>query len=213
MRNPDYQQKILVKISNRASFAYIRYWLHKSQSVVQFDRVHASFHERFIYFSDGLKEPDIRQPDAVRLWGHFGSAINQKIMGEIHFLFVSIDNTKDMMKVLLNEINSSELKKEMQSCLTMLDHYTHGRNTFEHFDERMPGGKKHDSIPEKLNEEIVLKINGKEVRFMQRSLGGLRKERYTFGDKEWDVSIPQFQKFIDCIEKFEKLIHEHVDKL
>ena len=152
---------------------------------MQFDRVQSAIHERSLT-SQYLEKPDINQPDAMRLWHHFGSSINKKILAEIHLFFISVDNTKDMMNVILSEDKLVHLKESLGKYIHSIEHYTHGRNTFEHFDDRIPGGAKHNKVKE-------IKKSGAGPR---RNMGGLRGNVYTFGDKEWELSPNEFQKII-----------------
>jgi len=199
----NYEQIIGLNISSRAAFAYSRYWLHKYQSVFQFGRVQSGLHERSLS-GEWLKEPELGQPDAIRLWFHFGGFINKKVLAEVHLLFISIDNVKDMMNTILSEDNLVYLKKKLGRFIHSLDHYTHGRNTFEHYDDRIPGGRKHSKVGE---------TKSSPDAGPRRILGGLKGSIYTFGNKEWDLSPQEFQKIINGMNEFEIAIHGHLDKI
>lgn len=201
MKN-NYEQAIGYFVSSRAAFAYSRYWLHKYQFVMQFGRVQSSLHERTLS-GQWLKEPDLNQPDAARLWFHFGGVINKKVLSEVHLFFIAIDNAKDMMNTLLSEKNFIPLKKNIGKFIHSLEHYTHGRNTFEHFDDRIPGGSKHKKVAE---------TKSSPDAGPRRNLGGIKGDVYTFGGKEWNLNPQEFQKIIDGMNAFEIAIHEYLDQ-
>ena len=197
----DFENSITRIVSSRAGFAYSRYWLHKYQAVMQFGRVQSALNERSLS-GEWLKEPDIEQTDAVRLWRHFGSTINKKVMSEIHLFFIAVDNVKDMMNVIVSEEGLTHLKKKVGSIIHAFDHYTHGRNTFEHFDDRIPGGKKHGKVGE---------TKSSFDAGSRRILGGLRGDVYTFGDKEWSLSSQEFHNTTDGMAMYEAVLHEYLN--
>ena len=199
----NYQQVINLSVSSRAAFAYSRYWLHKHQSVMQFGRVQSALHERSLS-GEWLKEPGLDQPDATRLWFHFGGLISKKVLAEVHLLFIAIDNAKDMMNALLSEDNLVHLKKKVGSVIHSFEHYTHGRNTFEHYDDRIPGGKKHEKVGE---------TKSSPDAGPRRILGGLKGDVYTFGDKKWNLNPQEFQNVINGMNVFEVAVHEHLDEV
>ncbi len=197
----NYESAMFFCVSSRASFAYSRYWLHKQQMVMQFDRVQAALHEKSLC-NEWLKEPDISQPDANRLWFHFKGIINKKVLAEVHLLFIAIDNAKDMMNVILSEEKLVHLKRKLGSFYNSLERYTEGRNIFEHYDQRIPGGNRHEKVSEE---------KGKDGAGARRNLGGLRGNSYTFGGKEWDLSNIAMQPIINGMGSFEKEIHEYLE--
>lgn len=198
-----YESSLFFESSSRASFAYGRYWLHKYQMTIQFERVQIALQERTLA-GEWLKEPDMSQSDATRLWFHFGGFINKKILAETHLYFIAIDNVKDMVNIILSEQKFLHLKKEFGNLNKVFEHFTHGRNTFEHFDDRIPGGKNHEKVAEtKSSPEAGSK----------RTLGGIVKNTYIFGDKEWPLSESQFQEIASGINAFEQSVHGILDKI
>lgn len=186
-------------ISDRASFGYSRYWLHKHQAVIQFDRVQLALHERSLA-GEWLQEPNAEE---ARLWFHFGKVINQKILAEVHMFFIALDNVKDMMNVILSNDTLKHLKKNVGAFINDLEHYTHGRNTFEHYDDRIPGGAKHLKVEQ---------VKSDENCGARRILGGLRGSTYLFGDKEWELTPEKFQEAINGMNGFEKTLHQYLDE-
>jgi len=199
----EYENEIFEKISSRASFAYGRYWLHKYQAVIEFDRVQQCLHEKSLY-GEWLKEPDITQEDAIRLWFHFGIIINEKLLAEVHLYFISLDNIKDMINVITSEKNLIFIKKDIGDINKILEHYSKGRNTFEHFDDRIPGGKRHKDAKD------VVDIESGNTR---KILGGLKGDIYKFEDQEWSLSASNFQEIINGLNKFETILHDYLSKL
>jgi hypothetical protein len=198
----EYEHKLFEKISSRASFAYSRYWLHKYQVVVEFDRVQQCLHEKSLN-GEWLKEPDISQGDATRLWFHFGSIVNKRVLAEVHLYFISLDNVKDMLNVITSEKDLIFIKREIGELYKTLEHYTNGRNTFEHYADRIPGGKRHEDVKD------VVDIESGNSR---KILGGLRGEIYKFGDQEWSLSASNFQKIINDLNNFETILHDYLRK-
>lgn len=199
----NYEQIIGFLVSNRALFAYSRYWLHKYQAVLQFDRMQSALHEKSLC-GEWLKEPDIKQSDAIRLWFHFGGLINKKALSEIHLFFIAVDNLKDMMNTILSEKKLVPLKKTIGKFIYSLEHYIHGRNTFEHYDDRIPGRTKHEKVAE---------VKASASAAPRRILGGLKGSTYTFGDKKWDLTSKDFQKILDGLNAFEVTLHGYLNEI
>lgn len=198
----EYQEKIFFNIGSKESFGFDRYWLHKYQVIMQFNRLQTAFHERSLS-TELIKTPNIDNQTEVKLWFHFGTIVNNKVLAEIHLLFISLDNLKDMINVILSNDTLKHLKRDIGSFYKELEHYTHGRNTFEHFDEKLPGGKTHSKV-----KGIRENINCGE----RKILGGLKGNIYLFGDKEWELSNIKFQKIIDGMDVFENSLLNYLDE-
>ncbi len=84
------------------------------------------------------------------------------------------------------------------------EHYINARNTFEHFDERFPGGKKQNRVKE-------VQSQGDAPR---RIFRGLSKDGfYLHSDKQWDIKPSSSEKLVEIVDEFLIKIHESVDLL
>jgi hypothetical protein len=70
------------------------------------------------------------------------------------------------------------------------------RNTFEHFHDRLPSGKKYHKV-----REVQAQNAG-----LRRVLGGLENGAYKFSDKNWDITPHSYQLL-------EKLVNEFLEKI
>jgi hypothetical protein len=198
-----YESILFEKISPRAAFAYNRYWLHKYQAVIEYDRVQQCLHEKSLY-GEWLQEPDTSQNDASRLWFHFGSIVNKKAIAEIHLYFISLDNIKDMINAIVSETDLVFIKREIRDLYKLLEHYTHGRNIFEHYSDRIPGGKFQDKVAEVIDEKSG---NSRKI------LSGLNGEIYKFGNEEWSLSASKFQEIKIGLNNFEIILHNYLSNI
>lgn len=194
------EQDLFFRVSQRASFGWARYQMHKSQIATQYRRIFSA-HLRRASIADGVDAPDTCNADAARLYFSYGKRLAQAVLAEIHLYMVAVDNGKDMMVCVLSEKEMIPLKPQLQPFVTSLEHYTHGRNTFEHFDQRLPGGKYYS----RMTETREAPDSGPKISF-----GGFSGTHYNFGDKSWDLSQPEFARVMRGFVEFEKLVIEHL---
>ncbi len=83
-------------------------------------------------------------------------------------------------------------------------HYVNARNTFEHFDDRLPGGKNHSRIKE-------IHSGGGGPRKIYR---GISKEGfYLHSDKQWDIKPSSLEALKDLVNEFLNKIHSSLDSI
>lgn len=197
MKQYDLVQKMFFVGGARATFSYERYGLHKQQMLMQFDRTYSAIIAR------NTSRQSISDPsslESVKLFMDHETTLASKVLAEMHLLFISIDNMWDMLKCVMKEPpfnqHESSLYKETKAQ-SFFDRYTAARNSFEHFDERIPGGSKH-----------------KDVQTLQESpeagprkiLGGLSGYCYMFGDQKYDIGPKERDKAIGILCEFEILV-------
>ena len=74
--------------------------------------------------------------------------LHDRIFIEIHFYFVSWTDCQNMMKTLSSLAEFEEARKFYHSVRKHFDSYSEARNTFEHFHDRLPGGKNQNKVKE-----------------------------------------------------------------
>lgn len=190
--------------SQKFDFAYQRYLLHKKQAIIQHNRIYQRTLEKKM-LNEGINEPDVGKNDinSIKYWFKFNMSQQDLIFAEIHLWFISLDNVRKMLSTILKikELNRhwnkySQLEKK-------LTHYTAARNAFEHFDERLPGGRKSDKV-----REVKEKNAGPRKIF-----GGIRDNKYLFGDMEWDLSHEAFNNILNELSDFENDIENEIEIL
>ena len=163
---------------------------------MQFDRVQSAFHERTLV-GQQIGEPNHADPESVKVWMKYGSIINKKVLSEIHLYFIAIDNLYDMLKVILKEDSLTHLYPQFSQALKKYsDSFAEARNTFEHFEERIPNGKRNLKV-----KEVAAPNAGPRP-----ILGGLTSDSYKFGDKEWPITPSIFKEILDTMDKFESCL-------
>lgn len=199
----NFQEAMFFSVSSRAAFAYDRYWLHKRQAVLQFDRLQTAIHEHQL-FTERLPDVNLQNREASQLWGKVMITSNQQILAEVHLWFIALDNTLDMIKVILKEEALKHLYPELGDLINKTLHqYTEGRHTFEHYDERIPEGKYHHKVKTRTAE-------GGNPRTV---LGGIKNGAYIFGDQDWALGHDAFQEVVNGLYLFENLLHEQLKAL
>jgi len=128
----------------------------------------------------------------------------QQLFIDIHFYFISWGNIKLMMRFLSRQPEFTSANIIFNSHGKTIEHYINARNTFEHFDERFPGGKKHNRVKE-------VQSQGAAPR---RIFRGLSKDGfYLHSDKQWDIKTSSLEKLVEIVDEFLAKIHESVDLL
>ena len=105
---------------------------------------------------------------------------------EIHFYLVSWVNCRNMIKSLCSLPEYSEASIYYQSIRKHFDDYAEARNTFEHFHDRLPKGKKSQKV-----KEVTAPNAGPRKIF-----AGLENGHYKFSDRTWDIT-PQSLNLLD----------------
>ena len=139
--------------------------------------------------------------------------VYEDMLIDVHFYFVAWVNCRNMMKVFSALPEYSNAGKYLRSVSKHFDDYAEARNTFEHFHDRLPAGKKYEKVVE------VQEPGGEP----HRCFGGFKDGSYVFSNRSWDISpaslkllesfVTKFLGRIECVveEKLAALIAESED--
>ena len=200
--NMDYEEKIIFSCKNgvASSFAYGQLLENLKAASIQMDRIWS--------YAKTIKkspEPDPNEPNFQQKSKEYIKSEKQKyqqLFIDIHFYFISWGNIKLMMRYLSQQPEFTSANIVFNSHRKTIEHYINARNTFEHFDERFPGGKKHDRVKE-------VQSRGASPR---RIFKGLSKDGfYLHSDKQWDIKETSLEKLVEIVNEFLAKIHEAVD--
>ncbi len=75
----------------------------------------------------------------MRNYKRDGARRIQQVIAEVHLYFVSWAGCRNMLKILVGQPEFLEAKKVFDSYRSEFEHYVAGRNSFEHFHDRLPG--------------------------------------------------------------------------
>ena len=121
---------------NAATFAYDRLGVCRLAAEVQMRRLW----EAATVSRSATREPEPNAPLEVTR-AYFADAKNRMapLIYETHYYFVAWANCGNMLRVLTGQPEFLEAKKVFDSYRKHFEHYTAGRNSFEHYHDRLPG--------------------------------------------------------------------------
>jgi len=128
--------------------------------------------------------------ERVRGVGDDWSAALRQAFVDIHFYFVAWDAIGKMMHVVANSSGFDSARRVYKRHRKTIEAYRSARHHLEHFDERLPGGRK---VGE-------LSIPG--------DLANLSGSKYSFGGETWDIGPASLEKLTAIVEEFEREIRE-----
>ncbi len=199
----DYHERIFFASSsgNASSFAYRRLIQHRRSAAIQIDRIYQSA----LQLNDTMPEqPDLNKMSEARDYLRTTIELLDPIFADIHYYFVAWDNCSKMMKSLSRLPEFNEAQKFFYTVRKEFDHYSNGRNSFEHFDDRLPGGKKYATVKE---------IRRDPKAGLSRNFGGLEGSFFTFSDKSWDVTSTSLALLNNYVGEFLHVLHTSIDEL
>jgi hypothetical protein len=179
-----------------SSFAYERLDLHWRSAQLQFDRIwEAVARER----QQRPPEPNLQNFDLLAM-SQYTRAVTEgmaAILIEVHFYFVAWRNCYLMLTKLTEDPLFASAKKILSRYQKHFNFYESARHSFEHFDERLPGGER---------EESARKAGGGSA-----ALFGLRGTSYLHAGKEWDISENSLKLLDSAITEVRDYIHAIID--
>ena len=155
--------------ANRASTAYDRILLYFQAARTQQRRI-----------AHLIKNYDRSPSDPAR------RTVFNQIFAEIHFYFIAWNTIQEMFKVLCHPGRLSCIKPLFSCHRQLLKHYGDGRDALEHYQDRLPDGKR--------------------VRTMSvpSDLGNLHGSNFTFGGLEWDVGPSSIGKLKTIVKQLKR---------
>jgi len=121
---------------------------------------------------------------------------------DIHFYFIALRNIYRYLEKLSMDPIFKQLDTEVKSLNEKwFDHYKTARDSFEHFDERLPDQKKEAKI-------IEVEENGakRKIHF------GIKKEGFfTQSNEEWDIRLKTFNLIKKDVENIIQKMKDILD--
>ena len=199
-----YREKLFFVVANgnAASFAYDRLEVHREAARVQMARIEAAIRESSRDSqppSQGASQAEMR--DYVRR----GAERMRPVLYEAHFYFVAWGNCRNMLAILTGQPEMLAAKKVFDGHRKHLEHYVAGRNSFEHYHDRLPGR------PE---ESRVKEIRSDPKAGPRRVYAGFQNGMYVHSNMSWDISpgsLQLLERIIDdVVAKVNRIIDEEV---
>jgi hypothetical protein len=211
MTQPTFQQQVvLMPYSNKlgyvadddhaASFAYERLHIHRTAAAKQVDRIQQALAAQAAL---GLPEPRLQHLPldmALQMDAHQRSYA--PALAEMHFYFVSWSCIRHMLEVITAPPHFLSARKALSRHIKHFDHYDAARNSFEHFEQRLPGGK-----GEARARELVQGAGASPSKILFDYSNG----RYLHSDREWDVTPANLAVLDDAIDDTLSVVYKLVD--
>jgi len=113
------------------------------------------------------------------------TALSQ-IFTEIHFYFIAWKTIKEMFEVLSHSSGLSCITPLLSRHKQLLNHYGDGRDTLEHYRDRLPGGARVQNMS------------------APWALGNLYGTDFSFGGLKWDVGPSSIEKLKIVVKELER---------
>jgi hypothetical protein len=190
----------VVANGNAASFAYERLEMHREAARTQMSRIEAASQgSRADRPEPGAEASQAEMRDHVRR----GVERMRSVLCEVHFYFVAWGNCRNMLAILTGQPEMLEAKKIFDRHRKNFDHYVAGRNSFEHYHDRLPGRPK---------EARVKEIRPDPKAGPRRVYSGFEHGRYVHSDASWDISRASLQLLEGIIDEILASVHRIVDE-
>lgn len=191
----------IVANGNAASFAYQRLHVHRDAAHKQMDRILNAIQNS----KSKMPEPD-RGASQVELREYMREGIERfrPVLYEVHFYFVSWGNCRNMLEILVGQPEFLEAKKVYDSYRKEFEHYVAGRNSFEHYHDRLPGQN---------NENRVREVQPDPNAGARRIFSGFQKGKYVHSDMSWDISPRSLVSLDSKIEEVLRVVHRITNEI
>jgi hypothetical protein len=204
-----YHQKLLhvassAETASAAAFAYDRLLTYKQASAKQFERMWdaASAAAKFV-----VRQPPITAPqlDQVRFLAEYRDA-SAALVYETHFYFIAWFNCAEMLQTLTTDPAFLPARKEFNRHKRMFEHYVNARHSFEHFADRLPGGRE---------SKKVVEVSQGAAASPSKTMFGINftSGEYSHSNKTWDISQVGLLKLHAVIDDVLVVLHGTVDAL
>lgn len=186
---------------NAATFAYNRLDLHRAAARKQMARIGEAIAE-----SSKFSRPEPASgatQEEMREYVRHGQLRMQPVLCEVHFYFVSWAGCRNMLQILVGQPELLEAKKIFDGHLKHFEHYVAGRNSFEHFHDRLPGQR---------NEAKVKEVRPDPNAGAHRIYIGFSEGKYVHSDSTWDISPKSLEQLENSIAEVLAVVHSRVDE-
>lgn len=190
----------VVRNGSATSFAYRRLQMHRWASQSQMTRIGqaiAASKSTIPEPGHGATQQEMR--DYVRS----GSLRMQPVFAEVHLYFVSWTGCRNMLQILVGQPEFLEAKKVFDHYRKEFEHYVAGRNSFEHFHERLPGQAEANRV-----KEIQPDLRAAPHRILAGFSGG----KYVHSNLEWDISPASLERLEKYISEILSVVHAKIDE-
>lgn len=202
-----YHQKILavssdVEIANSAAFAYDRLLTYKQAAATQMDRI---WKAAAAAAQSALHQPTLAatQLEQVQFLAHYRTA-SAALIYETHYYFIAWFNCAEMLQTVTRDSAFLPARKLFNKHKVLFDHYRGARHSFEHFADRLPGGKEEKKVV-----EVVQGPGASPSKLMFGFVNG----SYEHSDKKWDITEASLHKLNAAIDEVLDVLHCVVDEL
>ena len=132
-----------------------------------------------------------------------GARRMQQVIAEIHLYFVSWAGCHKMLKILVGQPEFLEAKKVFDGYRSEFEHYVAGRDSFEHFHDRLPGPADAHRVKE---------IQPDPRAGPHRVFAGFSNGKYVHSDREWDISSASLERRGKYISEILSVVHAKIDE-
>jgi hypothetical protein len=108
-----------------------------------------------------------------------------------------------MLAILTGQPEMLEAKKIFDRYRKDFDHYVAGRNSFEHYHDRLPG---------RPDEAKVKEIRPDQKAGPRRVYSGFENGMYVHSDRSWDISRASLQFLERIIDEVLASVHRIIDE-
>lgn len=172
---------------NAASFAYKRLHMHRAAAHLQMARIGQA---AAVSKAAALPEPGPSATHEERMaYVRHGAERMEPVFAEVHFYFVSWSGCRNMLQIIVGQPEFLEAKKIFDGYRKDFEHYVAGRNSFEHFHDRLPGQSE---------ERRVKEVQDDPRAGPRRILWGFSGGKYVHSNLEWDIT----QSSVDRLERY-----------
>ena len=195
----DYSQRLSVVVTNGngAFFAYRRLEMHLEAARVQMSRI-----EEAIPASSGQEPTDSSSQVEVREFMRERIVALNSVQREVHFYFVSWCGCRNMLEIIVGQPELLSAKKVFDSHRKTFEHYVAGRNSFEHYHDRLPGQR---------YEERVREIGPDGSGGARRAYSGFREGQFIHSDMAWDISRRSLEQLERTVHEVIEAVHQVID--
>jgi hypothetical protein len=186
--------------SNAASFAYGRFHLHLDAARTQMGRIGQA-----IAASKGMLPEPARgaTQEEMRAYVRDGAHRMQPVLAEVHFYFVCWSGCRNMLQILVGQPEFLEAKKVFDGYRQEFEHYVAGRNSFEHFHDRLPGQRE---------EHRVKEVQPDPRTGPHRIFAGFSAGKYVHSNLEWDISPASLGRLEKYVGEVISVVHKKIDE-
>ncbi len=178
----------VVANGNAASFAYERLQLHLEAARVQMSRIEEAIRRSQSWPpepSSGASQIEmrdyIRQGSSRMAWG----------------------GCRNMLETLVGQPEMLAAKRVFDGYRKEFDHYVAGRNSFEHYHDRLPGRRDEDRVRE---------IQPDPNAGAHRVYSGFRECKYVHSDMAWDISRNSLALLERIVEEVLSVVDATIDE-